>query len=344
MNQTYEEEISLKELLGIIVKRKKTILICIIITTLLSSIYAFLPAFEKGTEYDAVSSISIIYNYKAPVNPEEIGEGYVYYQDRLQGIMIPTIKGYAQSLSILRSIITELEIKNDEGKYIKARKLAEDIKIENQAGSNLLTITVNYKDEKLAADIANKIPEKIIQMAKANPELSNCQVNIIDYAIASEIESASRLIAVAVGIVLGIMLGVFLAFTMSYFNKKIQSPSQMKALGINVDLRFKNTVDVESQNKLIALAKLSEVDKLVIGVHDMDSLTFHSDFIKTAKTNDIEIQILSYTTNEFLLKSKESGLSIILVEEEKSDIKDLEELSILINKYNIKTSVIYIEK
>ncbi len=185
MNQTYEEEISLKELLGVLIRRRKIILISFIITTLLSGIYAFLPEFEKQTEYDAVSSIAIIYNYKAPENPEEIGEGYVYYQDRLQNIMIPTIRGYAQSLSILRSIITELEIKDDEGEYIKARKLAEDIKIENQAGSNLLTITVKYKDEKLAADIANKIPEKLIQMAKANPELSNYQINIIDYAIAS---------------------------------------------------------------------------------------------------------------------------------------------------------------
>ena len=344
MNQTYEEEISLKELLGVLIRRRKIILISFIITTLLSGIYAFLPAFEKQTEYDAVSSIAIIYNYKAPENPEEIGEGYVYYQDRLQGIMIPTIRGYAQSLSILRSIITELEIKDDEGEYIKARKLAEDIKIENQAGSNLLTITVKYKDEKLAADIANKIPEKLIQMAKANPELSNYQINIIDYAIASETKESSRLLPIAIGMVLGIMLGIFLAFAMSYLSKKIQSPSQVKAMGIDIDLRFKNKVDTESQNKLIALAKLSEVDRIIIGIHNADSAVLPSDFIKIAKSNNIEAQILPYTTDEFLLKSKESDLSMIIVEEEKSETKDLEELIKIINKYKIKTSVIYIEK
>ena len=258
--------------------------------------------------------------------------------------MIPTIRGYAQSLSILRSIITELEIKDDEGEYIKARKLAEDIKIENQAGSNLLTITVKYKDEKLAADIANKIPEKLIQMAKANPELSNYQINIIDYAIASETKSSSRFLPVAIGMVLGIMLGIFLAFAMSYLSKKIQSPSQVKAMGIDIDLRFKNKVDTESQNKLIALAKLSKVDKLLIGIHNADSAVLPSDFIKIAKSNNIEVHILPYTTDEFLLKSKESDLSMIIVEEEKSETKDLEELIKIINKYKIKTSVIYIEK
>ena len=51
MNQTYEEEISLKELLGVLIKRRKIILISFIITTLLSGIYAFLPAFEKETYY-----------------------------------------------------------------------------------------------------------------------------------------------------------------------------------------------------------------------------------------------------------------------------------------------------
>ena len=51
--------------------------------------------------------------------------------------MIPTIKGYAQSLTILRNIVSELDIRDNEGELIKARKLAEDIEIENVEGSNL---------------------------------------------------------------------------------------------------------------------------------------------------------------------------------------------------------------
>ena len=73
MNQSYEEEISLMELLGMLYKKRKQIIVTFLIVTLLASIYAFVPAFEKEKEYDAVSSMSIIYNYKAPANPEEIG-------------------------------------------------------------------------------------------------------------------------------------------------------------------------------------------------------------------------------------------------------------------------------
>ena len=87
--------------------------------------------------------------------------------------MIPTIKGYAQSLTILRNIISELDIRDNEGELIKARKLAEDIEIENVEGRNLITITVKYKDEKLAADIA------------------------------SELEGSGKLLTIAIGMVLG---------------------------------------------------------------------------------------------------------------------------------------------
>ena len=137
MNENYEEEISLMELLGMLYKKRKQIIVTFLIVTLLASIYALVPAFEKDKQYDAVSSMSIIYKYKTPANPEEIGEGYVYYQDRMQNVMIPTIKGYAQSLTILRNIISELDIRDNEGELIKARKLAEDIEIENVEGSNL---------------------------------------------------------------------------------------------------------------------------------------------------------------------------------------------------------------
>ena len=343
MNQAYEDEISLKELLSILIKRRKVILASFLIITLLSGVYAFLPAFEKEKEYEATSSISIIYNYEAPENPEEIGEGYIYYQDRLQNIMIPTIRGYAQSLSILRTIINELDIKDDEGEYIKANKLAENIIIENQAGSNLLTITVKYKDEQLSADIANRIPEKLIQMAKANPELSNYQINIIDFAISNETKESNKLLPVAIGMVLGLMIGIFLAFAMNYLSKKIQSSSQLRAMGLDVDLILKKPHESEIQNKIIALSKLSEANIIVVGVYDTNSSPLYHEFIGISKASAIEAQMMSYSTDEFLLKSKEVDLAIIIVEEQKADVKEIEELAKLINKYKINTSVIYIQ-
>ena len=150
--------------------------------------------------------------------------------------MIPTIKGYAQSLTILRNIISELDIRDNEGELIKARKLAEDIEIENVEGRNLITITVKYKDEKLAADIA------------------------------SELEGSGKLLTIAIGMVLG-----------------------------------------------------------------------------WAKAKNIDFQILSYISNEFIIKAKEVDRTFIIIQENITEIKPVKELSKLLTKYNKDFSGIFIE-
>lgn len=150
--------------------------------------------------------------------------------------MIPTIKGYAQSLTILRNIISELDIRDNEGELIKARKLAEDIEIENVEGSNLITITVKYKDERLAADIA------------------------------SELEGSGKLLTIAIGMVLG-----------------------------------------------------------------------------WAKAKNIDFQILSYTSNEFIIKAKEVDRTFIIIQENMTEIKPVKELSKLLTKYNKDFSGMFIE-
>ena len=150
--------------------------------------------------------------------------------------MIPTIKGYAQSLTILRNIIFELDIRDNEGELIKARKLAEDIEIENVEGSNLITITVKYKDEKLAADIA------------------------------SELEGSGKLLTIAIGMVLG-----------------------------------------------------------------------------WAKAKNIDFQILSYTSNEFIIKAKEVDRTFIIIQENITEIKPVKELFKLLTKYNKDFSGMFIE-
>ena len=150
--------------------------------------------------------------------------------------MIPTINGYAKSLTILRNIISVLDIRDNEGELVKARKLAEDIEIENVEGSNLITITVKYKDEKLAADIA------------------------------SELEGSGKLLTIAIGMVLG-----------------------------------------------------------------------------WAKAKNIDFQILSYTSNEFIIEAKEVDRTFIIIQENITEIKPVKELSKLLTKYNKDFSGMFIE-
>lgn len=344
MNQLYEDEVSIKEIFSTILKRKKIVMISIILTTLLSSAYAYMPILGKKVEFDASSSISIVYNYQAPQNPEQIGEGYVYYQDRLQNTMIPTINGYAQSLSILRSVINELELKDSKGQYIEAKKLAKDIKIESKDNSNLIVITAKYNSEQIAADIANKIPEKLIQMAKSNPELSNYKIDIVDFAIASETKESSKVLPIGIGIVLGIILGIGIVFIMIYLKGTIQLQSQIRNIGLDIDMTVKTPIDKDFQNKIISISKLSDAKSLIVGIESLSEINIFKDFFDLTRNHNIDAEIISYYDDIFFTKVKEVDKTIIVIYEDISKINMLKEIAKLFNKYNIESSVIYIKK
>lgn len=344
MNTTFEDEISIKEIISCIYKRRKIVLITFLITTIISSLYAFLPYFNRDKKYEAISSISIVYKYKAPENPEEIGEGYVYYQDRLQNIMIPTIKGYSESYSILRSVIMELDLKNKSGKYIREKDLSNNVTIVNQAESNLIRIIVKYNNEEKAAEIANRIPQKLIQMSEANPDLSNYDISILDYAVANEIEKKSSLIIVFIGMGFGVILGIFLAFFMNFISNKIFLSSQVKRLGLHIEFKTNDINSLKSHKQIISVAKLIGASTILIGFGETSESSEFEELINNAKKQNIEIKLISYLDEDFLIRAKDADTSFILVEEKITNINELEEKAISLKKYNINTSVIYIEK
>lgn len=341
MKHIQEDEISLRELIKCVFKKKKIIASSFIIVSLLTSIYAFNPYFE---EYEAISSIYITYNYKAPTNPEEIGEGYVYYQDRLQSIMVPTIKGYAQSLSILRSIIIDLDLKDARGNYIKAKDLAKKIKIESKSDSNLIVISSKYNNDKIATKIANKIPEKLIKMAEANSKLVDYEIDIVDYAIANPIVKTNKSIILAIGMILGVVLGIFLAFVVNFFSKKVQLSSQIKSLGLDIDFFSDEICKIQNQYKIISLVKLSDAKRVLIGVEDESAFKISEDVIDSARNYEIGFEVCSFNADDFLIKAKEADMTFMLIEENVTYLSQIEQLALLINKYDINVSVIYISK
>lgn len=298
MNNYEQDEISLIELLEVLLKRKKLIAITTLVFMIGSLAFAFSPLNEKELEFDAVSSIAIIFEYRTPENPEEIGEGFVMYQDRMSNTMLPTIRAYAQSLTLLRGIIADLDLRDNEGELLRARKLAEDIKIENQGGSNLITITVKYNDEELTAAIANLIPQRLIEMAESNENLRDYNIMIIDEAIASEIEqSGGRALILAIGTVLGLMLGVFLAFALEYLNKNVRNNKDVLSYGINIEIEDKKLGSKEFSKSLINYLSLTEGDKFTFMLRDESSLESFKANILDIYQSGIEVKILDFTGN-----------------------------------------------
>lgn len=298
MNNYEQDEISLIELIEVLLKRKKLIAITTIVFMLGSLAFAFSPLNEKELEFDAVSSMAILYEYRTPENPEEIGEGFVMYQDRMSNTMLPTIRAYAQSLTLLRGIILELDLKDEEGELLRARDLAEDIKIEDQNGSNLVTITVKYNDEELTAAIANMIPQRLIQMARTNENLRDYDIMIIDEAIASEIEqSGGRALILAIGTVLGLMLGIFLAFALEYLNKNVRNNKDVLSYGINIEIEDKKLGSKEFSKSLINYLSLTEGSKFTFMLRDESSLENFKSNLSDIFESGTEVKIMDFTGN-----------------------------------------------
>lgn len=304
MNNYEQDEISLIELLEVLLKRKKIIALTTILFIVGSLAFAFSPLNEKELEFDAISSIAILYEYRTPENPEEIGEGFVMYQDRMSNIMIPTIRAYANSLTLLRGVISELDLRDEHGEILRARKLAEDIEIENQNGSNFITIKVTYKDEELTAAIANLIPQRLIEMARTNENLRDYDIMIIDEAIATEIEkSGGKALILAIGIVLGLMLGIFLAFALEYLNKTVRNSKDIYINGLDIEIEDKGLGTKEFSRSLINYIYLSEGSKFTIMIKDNQSLEKIKANLSDVLLAVTDMKILDYTGELKQLKS-----------------------------------------
>ena len=78
-------------------------------------------------------------------------------------------------------------------------------------------------------------------------------------------------------------------------------------------------------------------------MEDLDNTPISKDLVLWAKAKNIELQILSYISNEFIIKAKEVDRTFIIIQENMTEIKPLKELSKLLTKYNKDFSGIFIE-
>ncbi|WP_417204504.1 YveK family protein [Acetoanaerobium sticklandii] len=339
-----QEEISFADLTHILFKKRIIGFKVFALVAILTFIYAFSPLFENNYKYEASSSISIIYNYKTPTNPEEISEGYVYYQDRMQNNMIPTIKGYIESYTLLRNVISELDIKNKKGEYLRVKKLKENIEIVNPNGSNLIMISVKDSNNKIAEDIANEIPRKLVEMAKANENLKDYEIVIIDKAMSYKLNSNTLPIFLIFGLAFGLVLGIIASFISTYYSKRIQLPSYLTENGFEVDLILNKQLSKTEIDKILYFVMLANFESVLIGLDD-NIEKYNIEYIKEMfDENEIKINILNYTDNNFLVQSKLYDKTFIIVEENFTNKDHINQISKLNSKYNLGINAIYIEK
>lgn len=147
------EEISLKEIIEILLKGKFTIVVITVISVVVgAAIHWYTPKAYKSTA-------SIL---ATPIMQTQNSDN-----DFTNKLILPSmdIESYSQQFLnnyTLSKTIEELDLKNSDGNYITYEALKSNVTVNNPKGTNLLNIEVSYSDPNEAAHIANALSRHFV--------------------------------------------------------------------------------------------------------------------------------------------------------------------------------------
>lgn len=170
------EEISLRELIEILIKRKIIIIGITIVSILLSTIVSFLilePVYETRMVLMASQFSDRIQS------TEKIGEGIDGILNSLSQYPTMTLETYRQQITaprVMRETIAQLGLEEE----YDVASLAEAITLETIKDTNLISIKMQHTDPEKAAQIVNKVGENFVvfvaDKAKENATTSSVYV------------------------------------------------------------------------------------------------------------------------------------------------------------------------
>ncbi|KPU27372.1 hypothetical protein TR13x_04640 [Caloranaerobacter sp. TR13] len=169
----YYDEISLREIIEVLLKGWKLIAIITIISVLTSGIFSF---FIIDPTYEARTTLMASFATERLVN-QKISDDIQGILDTISSYPIMTIQTYKEQIKnpeILKQTIDELGLDKEE---FTLNVLKEMIELETIKDTNLIAVKVKYTDPELAAKIANTVAQKftsfISNMAKQQASKSS---------------------------------------------------------------------------------------------------------------------------------------------------------------------------
>jgi len=164
------EEISLRELIEILISRKKIICIVTIFAVACSAIFSFFiidPKYEAKMILMASGTTNDLGNTQLG-NTQTAGNGNIdnmlNFISKYPSMNIETYRQQIKTPEVLEKTIKDLKL---EDKY-NVNTLADKINLETIKDTNLITIKLEDEDPKLAADIVNKLGENFVLFVSNN--------------------------------------------------------------------------------------------------------------------------------------------------------------------------------
>ncbi|PFM17842.1 capsular biosynthesis protein [Bacillus thuringiensis] len=228
-----EETISLKELFHILKKRLVMILVIAFGAAIVSAIISFFfmtPIYQSSTQ--------ILVNQK-----KQEGAAIQYNEVQTNIQLTNTYKIIVKSPVILEQVNEKLNLN------MTAQALTKKINVMNEKDSQVISVTAEDKDPKLARDIANATADVFKNEAAKIMNVDN--VTVLSKAEVAENQSPIKplpMLNVAIAFVVGLMASVGLAFLLEYLDNTVKKEEDVEnLLGLPV-LGIVARMDEETMN------------------------------------------------------------------------------------------------
>jgi len=153
-----DEEITLRELIEILIKYKILIAIITLAVVACTALYNYTMQDDK---YIAKTTLTVRSTIEQTESLNSIDDIINYMNNN----PLMTVESYVEQIltpQVIYETIRELELKNSKGDYLTITALTNMIEVSNIKDTNLITIEVTNSEAELAAQIANSISSKFI--------------------------------------------------------------------------------------------------------------------------------------------------------------------------------------
>ena len=216
---------------------------------------------NAGAQFqDQQADVQIINTYKdiitRPVILNTVAKNLTTNQKQLVKKAKPaTYKILADGTQIIDKQAQPAEYKTVDAKYkktdIDAKKLADNISINNQQNSQIFTVSVKDTNNKLAKDVANEIAKVFNQKIKTIMSISN--VSIVSKATISDTPVSPNVkLFTLVGLILGIFIGFVWGLIKEVTDRTIKDVDYLT-----------NELQLTNLGRINFIGKIKKIEKVV---------------------------------------------------------------------------------
>ena len=209
----YDDEIDLMDLVFLVFRGWKVILVSTIVVGVIGTIFAFMRQDVYEAKAKLMVSSGEIYSSRQ-VDANELSTNQK---------LVTTYTEVAKSKSVLKEVARKLDM--DMG----TRELADKLRVQPVDDTEFINIYYKDTNPQMAARVANEISKEFIAKIKNIMKFEN--LKIVEMAETPEYPSGTgKKLILAISLVLGVFLGVFVVFILEFFRNKIRKPEDIERI------------------------------------------------------------------------------------------------------------------